>query len=45
MKKAFLILILAGIFTGHSFAQLQKGQVDPRKADDPGLALSTRIYI
>jgi hypothetical protein len=35
MKKALLILILAGIFAGHPFAQLQKGQVDPRQAVVP----------
>ena len=40
MKKITLILILTGYFTGHLFAQLQKGQVDPAESDDPGLALS-----
>jgi hypothetical protein len=36
MKKAILILILAGLFAGYSFSQLQKGQVDPQKVTIPG---------
>lgn len=31
MKKALLILMLTGIYSGLSYAQLQKGQVDPLK--------------
>jgi hypothetical protein len=31
MKKTLLVLILTGIFAGQPFAQLQKGQVDPKK--------------
>jgi hypothetical protein len=31
MNKIILILILTAFFTGHSIAQLQKGQVDPQK--------------
>ncbi len=45
MKKVFLLLILTGFFTGHPFAQLQKGQVDPAESDDPGLALPGGIHI
>ncbi len=35
MKKALFILILAGFYTGHLFAQWQKGQVDPKKVTIP----------
>jgi len=35
MKKAFLFLIGSVFFAGHLYAQLQKGQVDPKKVMIP----------